>query len=126
MPTSRSGSRRCRTLFTALLLLLSIEPAGGTESFTFAAMGCLPYGRHPGGDHRVALAVGVGELVGLLAGPLHLVQRRLGNKDVTTIYEFSHLPEEEGQQQCANMRAINVSVTALAAAKASLFLRITF
>ncbi len=60
----------------ALLVLGGVGSAGGAEPFTFAAMGCLPYGRHAGGEEafgrllveinrqRPAFAVHLGDILG--------------------------------------------------------------
>jgi len=60
----------------ALLVLAGVGSAGGAEPFTFAAMGCLPYGRHAGGEEafgrllveinrqRPAFAVHLGDILG--------------------------------------------------------------
>src|SRR5690606_31586432 len=40
----------------------------------------------------------------------NLVQGRLGNVDVPTLDELAHLPEKEGQQQGANVGAVNVRI----------------
>ena len=48
--------------------------------------------------------------VSFLAPFLHLVQRRLGDKHVSPLDEFGHLPEEKCQQQRADVRAINIRI----------------
>ena len=40
----------------------------------------------------------------------HLVERRLGDIDVTAFNEFGHLPVEERQQQRTDVRAVDVRV----------------
>ena len=42
---------------------------------------------------------------------LDLVERRLGNVDVTTLNQLRHLAEEEGQQQGSNVGAVHVRVS---------------
>ena len=44
-----------------------------------------------------------------LAG-LDLVQRRLGNVNMAPLHELRHLTVKEGEQQCANVRTVNVGV----------------
>ena len=47
----------------------------------------------------------------LLGGAaLHLVERRLGDEDVAAVDQFAHLPEEEGEQQGADVRAVDVGI----------------
>ena len=45
-----------------------------------------------------------------LLAALDLVQGRHGNEHVATIDDFTHLPEQEGQQQGTNVRAVYVGV----------------
>jgi hypothetical protein len=40
----------------------------------------------------------------------HLVERRLGDVEVPALDQLRHLPEEEGQQQRADMGAVHVSI----------------
>ena len=47
-------------------------------------------------------------LLGLPA--LDLIERRLGDINVTPLNEFAHLPEEEREQQRANVRAVHVGI----------------
>jgi hypothetical protein len=47
-------------------------------------------------------------LAGLAAR--HLVERRLGDVEVPALDQLRHLPEEEGQQQGADMGAVHVSI----------------
>ncbi len=46
----------------------------------------------------------------LLLTAFDLIQRWLSNVDVTTLDDFRHLTEEEGQQQCTDVRAIDVGI----------------
>ncbi|MBA7673922.1 hypothetical protein ES703_82129 [subsurface metagenome] len=46
----------------------------------------------------------------LFALDFNLIQRRLGDINHTLQKQLRHLPEEKRQQQCSNMRAIDVSV----------------
>ena len=48
--------------------------------------------------------------VGLALAMLDLVQRWLGNIDVSALNQLRHLPVEKREQQGANMRAIDVGV----------------
>ena len=56
----------------------------------------------------VALRLGVG--VELLLALGHPVERRLGDVDVARLDQLLHLPEEEGQQQRPDVRAVHVGV----------------
>ena len=40
----------------------------------------------------------------------HLIERRLGDIEMAALDQFRHLPEEEGQQQRADMGAVDVGV----------------
>ena len=44
------------------------------------------------------------------AADTHFEQRRLGDINVTTLNQLGHLPEEKGEQQRPDMRAIDVGV----------------
>ena len=48
--------------------------------------------------------------VALLASALHLVERRLGDEEVAALDQLRHLPVEEGEQQRADMGAVDVGV----------------
>ena len=48
--------------------------------------------------------------VGLGRAALHLVERRLGDEEVAALDQLAHLPVEEGQQQRADMGAVDVGV----------------
>src|SRR3990172_3936114 len=60
------------------------------------------------GDHLVAVALRVD--VTLLAADLHLEQRRLGDVEVALVDQRPHVAEEEGQQQGADVGAVDVGV----------------
>ena len=53
--------------------------------------------------------------VGFALAALYLVERRLGNIDVPTLDKLRHLPEEEGEQQSADVAAIDIGVRVVAA-----------
>ena len=48
--------------------------------------------------------------VAFLLAVLDLVQRRLGNVDMSALDQLRHLPVEEGEQQGADVRAVHVRV----------------
>ena len=48
--------------------------------------------------------------VALLVPALHLVERRLGDEEMSGLDQRLHLPVEKGQQQRADMRAVDIGV----------------
>ncbi len=65
----------------------------------------------PGLAQSIPLAVGVGVLgLDLAAAPLELVQRRLGEEDVAVLDDRAHEPEQQRQQQRADVLAVDVGV----------------
>ena len=62
---------------------------------------------HLGGD-CVPLIVGIGDLHAL--APRQLVQGRHGGVDVAVLDQRPHIPEEEGQQQRADMSAVHIGI----------------
>ena len=60
-------------------------------------------------EHRVTLAVGVGELVGVVA-PLEAVERRLREVDVALLDEGAHEPEQQRQQQGPDVQAVDIGI----------------
>ncbi|CAM5290421.1 hypothetical protein RLIN73S_04688 [Rhodanobacter lindaniclasticus] len=65
---------------------------------------------HRAGD-QVVVQRGVVLDVQLLLALLHLVQRRQADVDVAALDQLRHLPVEEGQQQGADMRAVDIRVS---------------
>src|SRR5688572_28954974 len=61
-------------------------------------------------DGRFLLAVGVDVLVAVLAAPLDLVQRRLGEVDVAGLDQRAHEAEQQREQQSADVLAVDVGV----------------
>ena len=48
--------------------------------------------------------------IGVVLTPLNFVQRRTSNVDVATLHKFTLIAIEEGENQRADVRAINVSI----------------
>ena len=63
----------------------------------------------PGADEEPFVVSLVFQILRALAA-LHLVERRLGDEEMASLDQLRHLPEEEGQQQGADMRAVDVGV----------------
>ena len=71
------------------------------------------------GDEHGLLEAGLDQIVleralvlevGLRLAARHLVERRLGDVDVALLHQLRHLPVEEGQQQRADVGAVDVGV----------------
>ena len=48
--------------------------------------------------------------IGFRALPLDFIKRRLGDIEIAALNNFRHLAVEKGQEQCADMRAINIGI----------------
>ena len=60
--------------------------------------------------HQVGVELVAVLQVLLVLAELHLVERRLGDVDVAALDQLGHLPEQERQQQRADVRAVDVGV----------------
>jgi hypothetical protein len=60
--------------------------------------------------HQVGVELVAVLQVLLVLAELHLVERRLGDVDVAALDQLGHLPEQEGQQQRPDVRAVDVGV----------------
>ena len=56
----------------------------------------------------IALFVGIG--VAVLLAPTEFVKRRLGNIDMPLVDQRAHKPEKEGEQQGADMAAVDIRI----------------
>ena len=60
--------------------------------------------------HQIAVQRSLVLQVDLALALRHLEQRRLGDEQVPGLYDLGHLAVEEGEQQRADMRAVDVGV----------------
>src|SRR5471032_1184518 len=89
---------------------LAYQFGQGVAGNAFCAFARHQYGRVQGHRHHVGGFFGVIFQIALVAAGLDLVQRRLRDVDVAALDQLRHLAVEQGQQQGADVGAVDVRI----------------